>query len=167
MRHVLVLLGLAPLLVAGCGSGDMEMMEPGPMDSKMGTVTLKFKASDWVKQNVPMGSSLKGTVYGDLFLSEDVTLMGPLKEAMAYGSVKVSGIDLKMNADGTGTWTSPPLPTDRYTFLGFFDVDDKTKQGAEPRPVGGDPVTLPVTNRYVVTAGQTTDGVVLFDLVYN
>lgn len=166
MRRTLSLLGLFAVVPA-CGSSDMPM-DPGQMmAATMGTVTLKFKASDWVKQNVPMGSSLKGTVYGDLFLSEDVTLMGPLKQAMAYGAVKVSGIDLKTNPDGTGTWTSPPLAPERYTFLGFFDVDDKTKMGTEPRPVAGDPVTLPVTNRYLVSAGQTTDGVVLFDLVYN
>lgn len=166
MRRLLVLLGLAAS-VSACGSSDMQMDPGSMMEAKTGTVTLKFKASDWVKQNVPMGSSLKGTVYGDLFLSEDVTLMGPLKEAMAYGSVSVKALDLKMSKDGTGTWTSPPLPPERYTFLGFFDVDDKTKQGMEPSPVAGDPVTLPVTNRYLVTAGQTTDGVVLFDLVYN
>jgi hypothetical protein len=165
MRRLLVMFGLAASLAA-CGSDEMQMMEPDPMVSTKGTVTWKFKVSDWVRQNVPMGSSLKGTVYGDLFLSEDVTLMGPLKEAMAFGAVEVKALDLKMNPDGTGTWTSPPLLPERYTFLGFFDVDDKSMEPTR-RPAAGDPVTLPITNRYLITAGQNTDGVVLFDLVFN
>lgn len=140
---------------------DEQMMKP-PAETKF---VIRFKLSDGVRGQLPKDSTMKGTVYGDLFLSEDVALTGPRKGAMAAASAELS-IDLKTEKLSAASWTSKPLAAQNYTFLGFFDIGDKSTP-MNRDPVAGDPVTLPFTNKFVLADGQTMPVTVTFDLLYN
>jgi hypothetical protein len=75
------------------------------------------------------------------------------------------GVDLTTDEVTVEVWTSGMLEQDEYTFLGFFDVDGN---GSDTRdPDAGDPVTLPVTNKFDVKPGEEVEITAMFDLVYN
>jgi hypothetical protein len=145
---------------AGCG-GDPE---PANTPPPKGTATLRFSASSTVRTNMNLVDPLKGYVYGLLYLSEDVSVTGPRPEAVDYADVELL-IDLEAKDPSEAAWTSPPLDPNRYVFLGMFDVDGNGAETGEPE--AGDPVTLPFTNQFDITADQETQVTVNFDLVYN
>jgi hypothetical protein len=163
-------LAITGALMVGCGgsgggddTGDDTATADAP-PATGGTAQLAFSVTNGVRQSPNLQDPLSGAVYGQIFRQEDVTITGPLEGATEYGYVEVLAVDLT-SAQTAGAWTSPDLPPEDYVFLGFYDVDGN---GATDRsPDSGDPVTLPVTNQFTVTTGQTTTVTVEFDLVYN
>ncbi|MFO0656659.1 MAG: hypothetical protein U0787_16475 [Polyangia bacterium] len=166
MRPVFAL-PLSLLLLAGaCAPKDDPVPDEQMMVPKVETkFVIRFKLSDFVRGQIPKDSTVKGTVYGDLFLSEDVAITGPRKGAMAAASVELP-IDLKTDKLSTASITTKPLAAQTYTFLGFFDIGDKSTPASRD-PVTGDPVTLPFTNKFTLADGQTMPISVTFDLLYN
>lgn len=150
---------LALSLLAGCGSDDSTAPAP------MGTASLNFSISNGARQNPGLVDPLQGAVYGSLFKSEEVTLAGPIDGAADVASVEVGSVDLVAVAPSAERWSSPKLPPGMYTFLGFFDVDGNG--AASKDPDAGDPVTLPLTNKFEVTADETVEFEVQFDLIFN
>jgi len=129
-----------------------------------GTVTLSFSVSNGVRMGPTLEDPLMGGVYGDLYLTSDVALTGPVDGAVAIESVALEGVDLTTAETSTGTWTSMPIPAGDYTFLGMFDVDGNFET-TDHNPDSGDPVTL--TNQdFVIEAGQDTPFLVAFELVF-
>ena len=147
---------IALVLCAACGGGE----EP----TTTGNADLAFGVTNGVRNNTGLVDPLVGTIYGQVFLSSEVTLTGPIDGAQELGNVEVSGVDLEA-ATAAGAWTSPELEPQMYTFLGFFDVDGN---GASSRsPDAGDPVTLPISNQFTIVAGEAVELTAMFDLVYN
>jgi hypothetical protein len=150
-------LALALVLAGACGGG-------GDDQPAGGTAALSFGVSNGVRNSASLVDPLMGAIYGQIFLSEEVTLSGPVEGAMEFDSVEVPGVDLT-TAMEAGAWTSGELPPGDYTFLGFFDVDGN---GASDRsPDNGDPVTLPLVNQFTIETGGAATLVASFDLVYN
>jgi hypothetical protein len=144
-------------------SGDDTAADP---DAASGVaVMMTFSVTNGVRQSPNLDDPLLGTVYGQVFLSSEVTLTGPIEGATEYASVEVPAVDLR-DAETAGSYTSPGLPPGAYTFLGFYDVDGN---GATDRsPDAGDPVTIPVTNTFEIPAsGATVQLTVAFDFVFN
>lgn len=156
----------AVLLAVACGEPPVEEMPP-PMPAAPGKAQLKFSLKDNIRTAIsPSGmTDIKGTVYGDIFLSEDVSLVGPSDEAMDFGSVAVA-IDLTTMQVSTQAFTTVDLAPNRYTFLGFFDLGDKTMPSKRD-PQTGDPVTLPLTNKFTIESNKQSELTVVFDLRLN
>jgi hypothetical protein len=152
---------LVALALAGCGGTDPPD-DPAPAP---GTITLRYSITNGVRSNPNLVDPPKGTVYGSIYLAEDVTLSGPRNGAVQYADVETAGVDVEMVDTSEASWKSSPLAPNRYTFLGFYDLDGNGTPGYEPDP--GDPVTLPTTNQFEITSGQETAMTVMFDLVYN
>lgn len=129
-----------------------------------GTVTLRFGVSNGVRMGPTLVDPLVGTVYGDLFLTSDVTITGPVEGAVSYASIALEGVDLTSEETATLTWTSEALPADNYTFLGMFDLDANF-EATDHNPDAGDPVTLP-NQKFDLVADQETAFTVMFELVY-
>jgi hypothetical protein len=140
--------------------------DPAPANPQpaQGSATLRFSATNSVRNNANLVDPLKGTVYGELYLSEDVSLSGPRDGSEVFGTVQVA-IDLEAMDPSESVWKSEPLAPNRYTFLGMLDVDGNKAADGGPDP--GDPVTLPITNQFEVTENQETSVTVLFELIYN
>ena len=142
------------LLLAACGGSEVSD----------GDATLRFGVTNGVRANPTLEDPLVGDIHGNLFLVEDVTLTGPVDDAVEFGSVEMLAVDLEA-ADQSEPWTTPALAPGSYVFLGFFDVDGNGSETFEPDP--GDPVTLPVTNQFEILAGETIEVGAVFDLVLN
>lgn len=140
-------------------TGDTEASGKG------GTVQLTFSATNGVKKSPNLKDPLVGVVYGALWKSEDVAVLGPVDGAIDVGGVEVANVDTSGDGPSTAMWTSEPLPPGEYIFLGFFDVDGNGSESKSPDP--GDPVTLPFTNKFVIEETKTTPFEVVFELVYN
>ena len=163
MRRLLLVSCIAAL---GCGedpdaseseSDDEEMMMDG------GDVALRFTVPEGVRSSANLVDPLSGAIYGQLFLSADVSITGPRDGAEEFGSVEVTGVDLTAAPETEVMWTSEAIPPGMYTFLGFFDVDGNGEMTRSPEE--GDPVTLPTVNKFVIEDAVTTDLTVSFDLI--
>jgi hypothetical protein len=130
-----------------------------------GTFTLDFSVANGVRANPNLMDELVGPVYGEVYLSTDVTLLGPAEGAVPVANVAVEDIDLTAAESKAGAWTSDPLPPGNYIFLGAFDIDDNAAE-FDGGPDTGDPVTLP-TQKFDVVAGEDTPFTIVFDLVYS
>lgn len=137
----------------------------GPAKMPAGTAEFRFSVSSSVKSSPSLKDPLLGTVYGDLFLQEDVSVTGPRKDAVAFGAAEIQGVDLRMAESSTATFITPSLAPGKYVFLGFFDVDGNGATSKEPDQ--GDPVTLALTNTFDIVDGQQTRRSILFELVFN
>lgn len=146
------------------GTGDAPLGDTQAVAGS-GKVLMSFSATNGVKKSPNLTDPLTGTVYGALWKSEDVAVLGPVDGAEDVGGVEVANVDTTEEGPSTTTWTSEPLPAGEYIFLGFFDVDGNGAESKSPDP--GDPVTLPFTNKFVVEDNQTTPLEVVFELVYN
>lgn len=145
-------------------SGADEGSSMGTAGSGSGTVVLTFGVSNGVRMGPTLVDPLVGTVYGDLFHTEDVTLTGPVEGAVSAASVELAGVDLTTDEVSAVSWTSEPIPAGSYTFLGMYDLDGNfatTDQGPDP----GDPVTL-TSQAFEIMADQETAFTVVFELVY-
>lgn len=159
---------LATGALAACASdaddpGGDDAGDDDPMGDT-GDASLTFGVTNGVRANPTLADPLTGTIYGNLFLADDVSLTGPDDDATQFGSVELAGVDLEADT-ATAPWPSPALAPGTYVFLGFFDVDGNGTETQEPDP--GDPVTLPVTNQFEIVAGETTTVEAVFDLVLN
>lgn len=143
------------LALSACG--------PAPMPG--GTAEFRFSVSAGVKSSPNLKDPLNGTVYGNLFLQEDVAVDGPRKDAMEFGAVEVANVDLRMAESSSVTFVTPKLAPGKYVFLGFFDVDGNGATSHDPD--AGDPVTLALTNKFEITDGQQVKRSILFELVFN
>ena len=132
-------------------------------EAQGGTVRLTFTVPNGVRESPNLVSPLTGSVYGSLFLSEDVAATGPVEGAVEQASVEVTGVDIENVDVSAAAWTSEPLPPGDYTFLGFFDLNGNGTENYEPD--GGDPATLPSVNQFTIVEGEETEFVVSFDLV--
>ena len=126
-------------------------------------VSLRFSVPMGVRSSANLEDELVGTVYGSIFLSEDVSVSGPIDGAESVASVEVVDVDLREQEQSEATWMSDPLLPGMYTFLGFYDVDANGDDVREPDD--GDPVTLPSINAFTLVEGQDHELVVSFDLV--
>jgi hypothetical protein len=157
-------LAAATILLSACSSGDTgDASSTGTPAPTTGTAACKFSVAQTVRDNPALVDPLAGKAYGALFLSEDISLTGPRDGAEEFGSADVQ-LDLT-KGDSDVAWTTPELAPQKYTFLGFFDVDGN---GADTRnPESGDPVMLPFTNQFEIEAGKVTDVTIVFDILYN
>lgn len=137
----------------------------GPAKMPAGTAEFRFSVSSSVKSSPSLKDPLLGTVYGDLFLQEDVSVTGPRKDAVAFGAAEIANVDLRMVESSAATFVTPSLAPGKYVFLGFFDVDGNGATTKEPEQ--GDPVTLALTNTFDIVDGQQTRRSILFELVFN
>ncbi len=158
---------LAPLVAAlgllACESDAGD--DAAAADASRGDALLAFTCKGSVHKASKLVDPLKGIVYGNLFLSEDVGVAGPIADAPEFGAVEVKGLDLVGDGTVAGAFRTPKLNPGLYTFLGFFDVD--ANGGETKDPDAGDPVTLAITNKFKIEAGKTTAYTVTFDLVLN
>lgn len=136
----------------------------GPGAPKTGTAKFRFQVADNAKMSSSLTDPLMGTIYGNVFLVEDVSITGPRSDAMEFQFVEVAGVDVRTGVSAKD-FVTKELEPGKYVFLGFFDVDGN---GATMKnPDTGDPVTLPRTNEFEITAGAQVDRLVLFELIYN
>ena len=137
----------------------------GPPKPTTGSAVFRFSISSQAKSSPNLKDPLFGVVYGNIFLSEDVTLSGPIKDAPEFGGVEVADVDLRTTDPSTVSVTTPQLAPNLYTFLGFWDLD---ANGATTKdPDAGDLATLPTTNQFEIEVGVESKKTVVFDLVYN
>lgn len=176
MRKFIVLFALA----VGCAaeSSDDEGAATGVADGSSGaadgsssggaaatgTVTLSFGVSNGVRMGPTLVDPLVGHVYGDLFLTSDVTITGPTDDAVSVASIDLDGVDLSTDEVSAVSWSSEAIPAGDYTFLGMFDLDGNF-EATDHNPDAGDPVTLP-NQKFEIVAEQDTTFTVVFELVY-
>ncbi len=129
-----------------------------------GTVTLGFSVSNGVRMGPNLQDALVGPVYGALYLTSEVTITGPAEGAVPIVAIELDEVDLSTVEVAEVTWTSAPLPADRYTVLAMLDLDGNFEQSDE-LPDPGDPVTLP-TQAFEIIAGEDMSFVVIFDMIY-
>jgi hypothetical protein len=161
-------LGAASLiaLLAAC-SGGADTDAPVDTDTEAtlpttGTLDLTLRIDDDFGQAVlDDGESLVGRFWGDLYLSEEVSGIGPAEGAVALASFDLDGVDLSSFEATAVLATVTDLPAGYVTALGFFDSDGNADPSA-PGPDSGDPVTLPNENEIEVLAGETTVGEIYF-----
>lgn len=127
-----------------------------------GTLEVTFRIDDdWGQAVLDDGEALLGPFWGDVFLSDEVTGIGPNPDAVALTSMAYTDVDLS-GFDATPVMgTVPELPAGWVTVLGFFDSDGNAASGSDG-PDSGDPVTLPNENDFEVVAGETTTVEVFF-----
>ena len=169
VHRTLAFLVVVVVLAAGCDDAstpattDTDASAAETAQPTTSTVTIKFSASADVRDSPTLKDPLQGNVYGAIYKSEDVSMMGPIDGAESLIGVDVMGVDLVGLTFSKATWTGELAPGE-YSFLGFFDVDGN---GAETKdPDSGDPVTLALTNKFTVTEGEPADVTVIFELVY-
>lgn len=164
---------VAAVFLAACsGGGDDGTTSPtttpptstadtGPVGE--GTLAITFAIDpDYVPY---MDEEPVGPFWGDVYLSDDVSSIGPDPGATALAAIAVALVDLPR--DGTATAvlaTTVPLPAVEVAILGFQDSDDNADPGA-PDPDDADPVTLPHQNRFQVVADAETTVQVYFGLL--
>jgi hypothetical protein len=162
MKHVVttILLGV---LAAACSSSDDA---PKTAGTSTGTVVLRFGVADSARKSPSLKDPLKGSVYGAIFLAEDVSVTGPRDGAKEFGSIELHNVDLQNAQKSIESWTTPPLEPNKYIFTGFFDLDSNGNESR--RPDVGDPATIPLADKkFDVEAGQQTEFVENFDIVLN
>ena len=146
------------------GSSTMADGSSSGAAEAMGTVTLGFGVTNGVRMGPTLVDPLVGPVYGGIFLTSDVTLIGPAEGASPVLSMEVGHVDLLTADVATTTWTSEPLPPGHYTFLGMLDVDDNFHE-TDGGPDAGDPITL-TSQSFEVVAAQDTAFMVIFEQIY-
>lgn len=151
-RHVLI---LGAVFFSACG--------PKPVGQ--GTAKLVFSATNTVKSSASLKDPLLGTVYGNIYLQEDVGVLGPRTGAMQFADIEVANVDLRTDAVSSASFTTGTLEAGSYVFLGFYDVDGNGSVTKDPD--AGDPVTQALTNKFDITDAKETAVTVAFDLVYN
>ena len=152
-----------PALVgcAAAGGDDTDDAETADTTPSTGTLAVRFQIDDdWGDQVAADGESLVGPFWGDLYLSDDVTALGPNEGAEALASMHYEDIDLSSYAP-TDVFGTFELPVGWVTALGFFDSDGNADPES-PDPDRGDPVTLPNINEFEVVGGETTEVVIKF-----
>ncbi len=139
---------------------------PAPVKATPGgTAEFRFTLSDQVKASPVLVDPLLGTVYGNIFLQEDVAVDGPRKDAMQFGAVELANVDLRTEKVSAVSYITAKLAPGHYVFLGFYDVDGNGAVTHDPDP--GDPATLALTNKFDITDAVQTKRLVAFEIVFN
>jgi hypothetical protein len=105
---------------------------------------------------------LSGNVHASIYRSEDVTLLGPNEDAVAVATFTIADVALGSEVP-VGRFVSEELPAGTYMVLGFFDVGGDSDP-ENPRPLGGEPISLPLRRVELQCAAQPAT--VLFDATY-
>jgi hypothetical protein len=145
----------------GCSSAPETETEP-----TTGTVVLTFSIPEDIRMSDKIVDPLMGNIYADIYYREDVGIGGPHDGVEAVVSVQVEAVDLRTVDPSVETWKSGPLEPREYSFLGMLDVDANSTEGNR-EPDAGDLVMLGTTNYFEITAGEETEAVIVFNLVYN
>jgi hypothetical protein len=165
-RNWIAFCGIAgALALVGCGDGASttgDETEP----PTTGTVVLRFSMPDDVRMNSNLVDPLLGNVYGNLYLREDVGVAGPHDGIKEITNVEVEKVDIRMTNPSVETWQSGPLEPQDYSFLGMLDVDGNSEE-TDRGPDAGDPVMLGTTNHFEIVAGEETEAIIVFNLIYN
>ncbi len=148
------------LLLLGCGTTPEEST-PTDTAPTTGTVALHFQLDSVLLSYVDQPPV--GAFWGSIYLSEDVTGLGPSEDARPLEDVFVVAVDLS-DLTLPALYTTAALPVGRLTVLGFVDTDGNAVTDS-PDPDDGDPVTLPGENGFDVSADTTTDVTVFFGLL--
>jgi hypothetical protein len=152
---------VAAVLAAACSSSDDTETKP-----QTGTVVLRFGMADTARKSASLKDPLIGSVYGAIFLAEDVSVTGPRDGAKEFASIEVHNVDLRNVDKSVESWTSVPLEPNKYIFTGFFDIDGNG--ASSRRPETGDPATVPLTDKkFDIAPGQQIEFVEHFDIVLN
>lgn len=112
-------------------------------DETSGRFLATFTASSTVRDSRELKAPLRGTVYGAVFASSDVTITGPNEGAtpkldFVFPDVDVTDPDVLRQYEMPGD-----LPFGDYQILGFMDIDgDADPTAADPDT--GDPVFIPI-----------------------
>lgn len=117
--------------------------EVGSVDATSGHFHVRFDASSTVRNSTSLTHPLIGNVWGSVYRSTDVTVVGPNEGAEPVASFHFENVDVR---DGLSpvTYDIPELlPGGEYQILGFMDIDGN----ADPLnadPDEGDPVFIPI-----------------------
>lgn len=154
---------LTLLITLACAEKTPEDTAP-PVDTApvegFGDIALRMQIDDdYGEAILADGESLVGTFRGSLYLSEQVTGVGPDEGAEALASVFVETVDLSSFEPTDVLLTVEGLPSGYVTALGFFDSDNNVDP-TDPGPDTGDPVTLPFDNELLVVANTVSEGVI-------
>ncbi|MBX3274893.1 MAG: hypothetical protein KF729_31810 [Sandaracinaceae bacterium] len=120
--------------------GRASCEERGSVAADAGLLSLRFDASDAVRNSASLAAPLRGTFHGDVYRAADVTISGPRDGAEPVASVSFEGVDVTEGVSAERFALPAALPSGRYQVLGFLDIRG---HGAR-EPVAGDPVTLPI-----------------------
>src|SRR3954469_18288939 len=90
-RSVAKLNALGLIALSACSSSDLPGVDTGP---PKGTAVLQFSVAKDVRSNPALTSPLSGPVYGSIYLTEDVSLLGPRDGVSSLADVMVVGVDL-------------------------------------------------------------------------
>jgi hypothetical protein len=147
---------IALLLFAGCGGDDAAQGEPGE-----GTLAVSFSIdADW---QAAMEEPALGTFHGGIFLTDEVTALGPEEGAEPLELVTVL-VDLTGGSPTPVLYTTGALSEGWVDVLGFLDSDGNVVPGTD-EPDAKDPVTLPADNEFQVVADAETPAQVHFGLL--
>ena len=105
---------------------------------------------------------LVGDVRASIYHAEDVTLLGPREGAPVLETFSMPGLSLGAEHPG-GRFVSAELPAGTYMVLGYFDVAGDADP-ADPRPLRGEPVSLPLRRVELECAAQPAT--ILFDATF-
>jgi hypothetical protein len=145
--------------IAACG----PQPEPEPPPPPEGSVTLRFAVPNGVRQSPNLGGELNANIYGAIFLASQVTVFGPEKGATQFASIELENVDLREAAVSAESWTSEPLEVNRYSFLGFYDVNGNNAEDRDPDK--GDPVTFPGTTDFDIVEDEHMEYTLEFVMV--
>lgn len=108
-----------------------------------GRFLVTFLPSSTVRDSRELKAPLVGDVYGSVFRSEDVTIMGPNEGAEPVASFHFADVDVRDAALARQYEIATDLPAGDYQVLGFMDIDD-TANPDDASPDAGDPVMIPI-----------------------
>ncbi len=163
----LLLFAMAAALLAGCPPvGDDDDSAAGDDDDAApttGTLAVSFRIDeDWAAE---MDEPAIGGFWGSIYLSEQVSGIGPDDDAEVLGDIHVETVDMTGDDFTTGVLhVTDELPAGWVVILGFVDSDGNSTED-DRGPEDGDPVTLPNDNQFEVIAGEESPAEVFFNFL--
>ena len=108
-----------------------------------GRFVATFSASSTVSGSQDLKAPLVGNVWGSVFKSSDVTVLGPNDGAVAVADFAFDNVDVRDPSLLRAYEIATDLPFGDYQILGFMDIDANANP-ASPGPDTGDPVMIPI-----------------------
>jgi hypothetical protein len=108
-----------------------------------GKFVATFSASSTVAGASDLKAPLEGNVWGSVFKSSDVTVLGPNDGAQAVANFFFPNVDVRDPKALAQYTIETELPFGDYQILGFMDIDHNADPNA-PNPDTGDPVMIPI-----------------------
>jgi hypothetical protein len=115
----------------------------GDANGDVGRFVATFSASSTVSGSQDLKAPLVGNVWGSVFKSSDVTVLGPNDGAAAVADFFFENVDVRDPALLRSYEIATDLPFGDYQILGFMDIDHNADLNA-PDPDTGDPVMIPI-----------------------